>query len=94
MLPSCSKETANVLITAHPPHPPQPYLGSIQILHHTQAEGERAQISHAIQTTERILEGLNEAIREREGAERLGEISKGLYVGQGYVLAGPRFLSS
>ncbi|KAJ1309363.1 hypothetical protein OPQ81_006142 [Rhizoctonia solani] len=56
-----------------------------QILHHTQVEAERAQISHAIQTTERILEGVNEAIREREGAERLGEISKGLYVGQGHL---------
>ncbi|KAH7317531.1 hypothetical protein B0J17DRAFT_724373 [Rhizoctonia solani] len=55
------------------------------ILHHTQAESERAHISHAIQTTERILEGVNEAIREREGAERLGEISKGLYVGQGHL---------
>ncbi|CAE7139400.1 unnamed protein product, partial [Rhizoctonia solani] len=56
-----------------------------RILHHTQAEAERAHISHAIRTTERILEGLNEAIREREGAERLGVISKGLYVGQGHL---------
>ncbi|CAE6423462.1 unnamed protein product, partial [Rhizoctonia solani] len=46
---------------------------------------KQAKISHAIQTTERILEGLNEAIREREGAERLGEISRGLYVGQGHL---------
>ncbi|KAG8680708.1 hypothetical protein FRC08_016097 [Ceratobasidium sp. 394] len=54
-----------------------------QILNHTEAEDERARISHAIQTTERLLDAVNEAIREREGAERLGEISKGLYVGQG-----------
>lgn len=54
-----------------------------QIVHHTQVEGERGEILHAIETTERILEAVNEAIREREGAERLGEISKGLYVGQG-----------
>ncbi|QRW00930.1 actin cytoskeleton-regulatory complex protein pan1 [Ceratobasidium sp. AG-Ba] len=56
-----------------------------QILHHTQQESERAYISHAIQTTERLLDAVNEAIREREGAERLGEISKGLYVGQGHL---------
>lgn len=55
----------------------------MQILHYTQPEPERAHISHAIRTTERILDAVNEAIREREGAERLGAISKGLYVGQG-----------
>jgi hypothetical protein len=56
---------------------------SPQILSHTQAEDERGLVSGAIRTTERILDAVNEAIREREGAERLDEISKGLYVGQG-----------
>ncbi|KAG9114454.1 hypothetical protein FRC07_007636, partial [Ceratobasidium sp. 392] len=56
-----------------------------QILNYTHPESERAHISHAIATTERLLDAVNEAIREREGAERLGEISKGLYVGQGHL---------
>ncbi|CAE6506752.1 unnamed protein product, partial [Rhizoctonia solani] len=71
--------------TFRQPGKSRPSSKRTEILHHTQAEAERAQISHAIHTTERILEGVNEAIREREGAERLGEISKGLYVGQGHL---------
>ena len=35
---------------------------------------------------ERVLEHINETIREQEGRERLREISKDLWVGQGYVL--------
>ena len=34
---------------------------------------------------ERVLEHINETIREHEGKERLKEISKDLWVGQGCV---------
>ena len=35
---------------------------------------------------ERVLEHINETIREQEGKERLRQISKDLWVGQGYVV--------
>ncbi|KAF8749948.1 Pleckstrin homology domain, partial [Rhizoctonia solani] len=48
-------------------------------------------ISHAIQTTERILEGVNEAIREREGAERLVRSPKDCMSVKGTYHRAPRF---
>lgn len=44
---------------------------------------ERKSISAALQTAEKILEDVNETIRDREGIERLGEISRTLWIGQG-----------
>lgn len=43
---------------------------------------ERQSISVALQTAEKILEDVNETIRDREGRERLGEISRTLWFGQ------------
>ena len=44
---------------------------------------ERQSIFAARQTAEGILEEVNETIRDREGRERLGEISRALWIGQG-----------
>jgi hypothetical protein len=44
---------------------------------------ERQSIFAALQTAENILEGVNETIRDREGRERLGEMSRALWIGQG-----------
>lgn len=44
---------------------------------------ERKSISAALQTAEKILEYVNEAIRDREGRERLADISRTLWIGQG-----------
>jgi hypothetical protein len=46
---------------------------------------ERQQVEEAIHTAERILDSINETIRENENTERLAVISKDLFVGQGYV---------
>ena len=46
---------------------------------------ERQQLEEAIHTAERILESINETIRENENTERLGIISKDLFIGQGLV---------
>lgn len=54
-----------------------------QILNYTQSETERKQLEWAIATTERILDSINETIRENEGAERLAEVSRDLYIGEG-----------
>lgn len=43
---------------------------------------ERQSISAALHTAERILGEVNEAIRDREGRERLEEISRSLWIGQ------------
>lgn len=44
---------------------------------------ERRNISAALDAAEKILEHVNETIREQEGRERLSEISKDLWIGQG-----------
>ncbi|KAG9017136.1 hypothetical protein FRB90_001611 [Tulasnella sp. 427] len=54
-----------------------------QILNYTQGETERQQLEWAITTTQRILDMINETIRENEGMERLAEISRDLYIGEG-----------
>ncbi|KAG8943721.1 hypothetical protein FRC04_002553 [Tulasnella sp. 424] len=54
-----------------------------QILNYTQSEIERQQLEWAITTTEKILDSINETIRENEGSERLAEISRDLYIGEG-----------
>jgi len=54
-----------------------------QVLQYTQLEEDRADISAALHTAERILSHINETIREQEGEERLREISRNLWIGQG-----------
>ncbi|KAG2348212.1 hypothetical protein BDR05DRAFT_903524 [Suillus weaverae] len=44
---------------------------------------ERRNINAALDAAEKILEHVNETIREQEGRERLSEISKDLWIGQG-----------
>jgi len=44
---------------------------------------ERQSIFTALRTAESLLESVNETIRDREGRERLGEISRTLWIGQG-----------
>ncbi|KAG1741756.1 Rho family DH domain-containing guanine nucleotide exchange factor [Suillus paluster] len=44
---------------------------------------ERRNIIAALDAAEKILEHVNETIREQEGRERLSEISKDLWIGQG-----------
>ena len=53
---------------------------------------ERQDISAALDAAEKILEHVNETIREQEGRERLREISKDLWIGQGYVVVVSWFL--
>ena len=56
-----------------------------QVLHYTQNEADRGLIGEALKSVERVLNHINEAIREQEGRARLQAVSKNLYVGQGYV---------
>ena len=56
------------------------------MLHYTEVSDDRKHIEQALDVAERILGHINETIREQEGRERLREISKDLWVGQGYVL--------
>lgn len=42
-------------------------------------------IQRALEMSQRILDQINETIREQEGRERLGVISKDLWIGQGYA---------
>ena len=54
-----------------------------QVLHYTENETDRPPIEQALQSVERVLNLINEAIREQEGRARLEAVSKNLYVGQG-----------
>jgi hypothetical protein len=58
-----------------------------QILHHTQPSPERDDIQKSLNIAEKILDNINETIREQEGQERLREISKNLWIGQGFVFS-------
>jgi actin cytoskeleton-regulatory complex protein PAN1 len=44
---------------------------------------ERNLIENAVDTAEKILNHINETIREQEGTERLRAISQELWIGQG-----------
>lgn len=46
---------------------------------------ERRNISAALDSAAKILEHVNETIRDQEGQERLSEISKYLWIGQGHL---------
>jgi hypothetical protein len=54
-----------------------------QILQRTNAESERENVQSALDIAERLLNRINETIREQEGTERLKSISKNLWIGQG-----------
>jgi hypothetical protein len=54
-----------------------------QILNYTEPSIDRDKIENSLIAAETILEAINESIREQEGQERLAELSKGLWVGQG-----------
>ncbi|KAI0085934.1 hypothetical protein BDY19DRAFT_963763 [Irpex rosettiformis] len=54
-----------------------------QILHYSEVAEERRLVENALDTSEKILNHINETIREQEGRERLRTISKDLWIGQG-----------
>jgi actin cytoskeleton-regulatory complex protein PAN1 len=48
---------------------------------------DQDEIQSALNTAQAILNEINESIREQEGRERLKEISKNLWIGQGYDMS-------
>ncbi|EGO21969.1 hypothetical protein SERLADRAFT_417338 [Serpula lacrymans var. lacrymans S7.9] len=54
-----------------------------QILHYTEVAHDRDDITAALRIAEKILNHINETIRDQEGFERLKEISQNLWIGQG-----------
>jgi len=57
----------------------------LQILKHTYHEPERQQLDASITEVERILDAINEEIRDNDGRERLRYLSNTLWLGQGCV---------
>lgn len=56
-----------------------------QILQYTEPDQDKELIERALQTAERILNTINESIREQEGRDRLKTLSQDLWIGQGCV---------
>jgi hypothetical protein len=56
-----------------------------QILQYTQHGDDRALIETALLAAESVLEAINESIRDQEGNDRLRELSKSLWVGNGQL---------
>jgi len=56
-----------------------------QILQYTEPDQDRELTERALHTAERILDAINEAIREQEGRDRLKTLSQDLWIGQGCV---------
>jgi actin cytoskeleton-regulatory complex protein PAN1 len=54
-----------------------------QILHHTEIDTELRDIERALDMSEKILENINESIRDQEGYEKLRDLSQYLWIGQG-----------
>ncbi|KAG1749459.1 hypothetical protein EDB19DRAFT_1825353 [Suillus lakei] len=71
--PSTTNTTIQTTISGHAP--------AISVQLPGDAE-ERRNISAALDAAQKILEHVNETIREQEGRERLSEISKDLWIGQ------------
>jgi hypothetical protein len=44
-------------------------------------------MDNSLHLSEKILENINETIREQEGKERLRELSQHLWIGHGYITA-------
>jgi hypothetical protein len=47
-------------------------------------EAEKSSIDNALHISEKLLDQINETIRDQEGRETLKTISQNLWVGQGY----------
>lgn len=56
-----------------------------QILQYTEPDQDRELTERALHTAERILNTINEAIREQESRDRLKTLSQDLWIGQGCV---------
>jgi actin cytoskeleton-regulatory complex protein PAN1 len=56
-----------------------------QILQYTQHGNDRVLIETALLAAESVLEAINESIRDQEGNDRLRELSKTLWVGNGQL---------
>jgi actin cytoskeleton-regulatory complex protein PAN1 len=56
-----------------------------QILQYTEPDQDRGLIERALYTAEKILENINETIREQESRDRLKMLSQDLWIGQGCV---------
>jgi len=56
-----------------------------QILQYTEPDQDRVFTERALHTAERILDTINEAIREQEGRNRLKILSQDLWIGHGQV---------
>jgi actin cytoskeleton-regulatory complex protein PAN1 len=56
-----------------------------QILQYTEPDQDKGLMERGLHTAERILENINEAIREQEGRDRLKVLSQDLWIGQGRV---------
>jgi len=56
-----------------------------QILQYTEVGEEHSSIQAARDMSERLLDHINETIREQEGHETLKKISQNLWIGQGCV---------
>ncbi|TCD66409.1 hypothetical protein EIP91_001400 [Steccherinum ochraceum] len=54
-----------------------------QILHYTESSEDRRCIERALEMAEKVLNHINETIREQEDRERLKVISRDLWIGQG-----------
>ncbi|KAG5637919.1 hypothetical protein H0H81_002680 [Sphagnurus paluster] len=54
-----------------------------QILNHTENPTERSDIQQAVDVAEKILDHINETIRDMEGRETLRVLSQNLWIGQG-----------
>jgi hypothetical protein len=56
-----------------------------QILQYTEPDQDRVLTERALHTAERMLDTINEAIREQEGRDRLKALSQDLWIGHGCV---------
>ncbi|KAK2460698.1 hypothetical protein APHAL10511_007168 [Amanita phalloides] len=54
-----------------------------QILHFTEAEDEQKTINKCLHNAERLLDRINDSVREQEGQERLKLISRNFWIGSG-----------
>jgi hypothetical protein len=57
-----------------------------QILQYTEPGEEHQAIKSTHGITEKLLDHINETIREQEGREKLRKVSENLWIGQGYVI--------
>lgn len=60
-------------------------IGPNQILQYTEVGEEYEDIKTVFDMAEKLLDHINETIRDQEGIETLKKISQHLWVGEGYV---------